>query len=43
MQAILGAADGIARAYVLGAITLDDGRAALARVVAASVWCDRDR
>lgn len=37
MQAILGAADGIARAYVLGTVPLEDGRAALARVVAAVV------
>lgn len=37
MQAILGAADGIARAYILGTVPLDDGRAALAKVVAAVV------
>lgn len=34
-QAILGAADGIARAYILGTVPLEDGRAALAKVVAA--------
>lgn len=35
MQAILGAADGIARAYTLGRVPLADGRIALAKVVAA--------
>lgn len=37
MQAILGAADGIARAIVLGRITSSEGRTALAKVVAAVV------
>ncbi|MGN0097407.1 MAG: TetR/AcrR family transcriptional regulator [Corynebacterium sp.] len=37
MQAILGAADGIARAYILGTVSLEDGRTTLARVVAAVV------
>ena len=37
LQAILGAADGIARAIVLGRITSSEGRTALAKVVAAVV------
>lgn len=37
LDAILGAADGIARALVLGRITFDDGRESLAKVVAGVV------